>query len=333
MQQGARRITISQVAAAAGVDRSTVSRAFTRPDLIRAETTRHVLAVAERLGYAPNRTARALSTGRTANLALVVHDLTNPFIPALILGVQAEADLSDYCVFIGNSDETPAQEARLVRRFAAQVDGTILVSSRATDAAVAEMAAAGPLVLVNREIEGISRVLIDSSEGIRQAVAHLAGLGHRRIAYVGGPELSWSNAERRRAAAAAALDRGVDLVQIAAGRASFEAGRAVVGRLRDSATTAAIAFDDVLAQGLLSGLAVAGITVPRDYSLIGCDDVLGAVTHPPLTSISNRAGDAGRAAVRILMRALAEGALPVTRQVLDTELVLRATTAPGMPGN
>jgi len=93
-----RHVTISQVADAAGVARSTVSRAFTRPDLIKPETTRHVLSVAKRLGYAPNRMARALSTGHTANIALVVPHLTNPFVPPLILGIQREADLSDYCV-------------------------------------------------------------------------------------------------------------------------------------------------------------------------------------------------------------------------------------------
>jgi len=331
MPRSARRITISQVAEAAGVDRSTVSRAFTRPDLIRAETTRHVLAVAERLGYAPNRTARALSTGRTANLALVVHDLTNPFIPALILGVQAEAERHDYCVFIGNSDEIPAQEARLVRRFAAQVDGIILVSSRASDAAVAEMAAVAPLVLVNRETAGISRVLIDASKGMRHAIAHLVDLGHRRIAYIGGPESSWSNAGRRRAVTEAAGLHGVELVSIPAGRASFEAGRAVVGKVRDSGVTAAIAFDDVLAQGLLSGLAEARITVPAGFSLIGCDDVLGAVTHPALTSISNRADEAGRAAVRILMQRLSGEAM-LSEVVLETDLVLRETTAPPTRG-
>lgn len=93
-----RHVTISQVADAAGVARSTVSRAFTRPDLIKPETTRHVLSVAKRLGYAPNRMARALSTGHTANIALVMPHLTNPFVPPLILGIQREADLSDYCV-------------------------------------------------------------------------------------------------------------------------------------------------------------------------------------------------------------------------------------------
>ena len=320
-------MTISQVAEAAGVDRSTVSRAYTRPDMIRPETTRHVLAVARRLGYVPNRTARALSTGRSANIALVVHDVSNPFIPALIKGVQSEADLSDYCIFIGNSDETPAQEARLMTRFVPQVAGTILVAPRSTKAAVMRFAADGPLVLINREIDGVPRILIDAADGIQQAVAHLAGLGHRSIAYVGGPEQSWANADRQEAAAAIAARLDMTLRVLPAGQASFEAGRAMVPAVLASATTAAIAFDDVLAQGLLSGLSAAGVTVPRDFSLIGCDDVLGAVTHPALTSISNRAAEAGRGAVRLLLQRLHDPASEATRQVLETVLVLRATTA------
>lgn len=323
-----RRVTIRDVAAAAGVDRSTVSRAFTRPQLIRPETTAHVLAVAERLGYAPNHMARALSTGQAANFALVVPDLTNPFIPPLVLGVQREADLSGYCIFIGNSDEAPAGEARLMSRFAGQVAGTILVSSRSDDQAVRDFAGDGPVVLVNRDLDGLPRVLIDAAGGIRQAVAHLTGLGHRRIAYVGGPVRSWSNEQRRAAAQASAVEFGADLTVLSAGQASFEAGGAMVPSLLASGTTAAIAFDDIMAQGILSGLAGRGVAVPADYSLVGCDDVLGAVTHPALTSISNRAALAGQEAVRLLLARLADPAAAPERLVLTTDLVLRQTTAP-----
>ncbi|MCR8724569.1 LacI family DNA-binding transcriptional regulator [Frigidibacter sp. ROC022] len=328
MHGKSRRVTISQVAEAAGVDRSTVSRAFTRPDKIRAETTRHILRIAEELGYTPNQTARALSTGRTANVALLVPDLTNPFIPPLILGVQREADLSDFCVFIGNFDESPAQESKMLLRFAPQVAGTILVSSRADDAQVHDFAARTPLVLINRDLDGVPRILIDATDGVAEAMAHLVELGHRRIAYVGGSARSWSNEQRRRAAEAAAAQLGADLTLLSAGHASFDAGLAMVDSILASGTTAAIAFDDVLAQGILSGLAEHDREVPRDYSLIGCDDVLGAVTYPALTSISNRAAEAGKAAMRMLLDRLEEPGKPAERQSLGTSLVLRRTTAP-----
>jgi LacI family transcriptional regulator len=322
------RVTIREVAEAAGVDRSTVSRAFTRPQMIRPETTEHVLAVAKRLGYSPNRLARALSTGRAANLALVVHDLTNPFIPRLIMGVQREADRSGYCIFIGNADENPRDEERLMSRFTGQVEGTILVSSRLDPETVRGFARSGPVILVNRDLEGLPRVLLDYSGGIGEAVRHLTGLGHRRIAYIGGPESSWSNAVRLEALQKAVAAEGSELVQLPAGKASFPAGLAMTERILASGTTAAVAFDDILAQGILAGLREQGVEVPSQYSLIGCDDVLGTMTHPALTSITTRAEDAGSEAVKLMIERIAAPDTAPQRRLLTTNLVLRDTTAP-----
>ncbi|MDO5605369.1 MAG: LacI family DNA-binding transcriptional regulator [Paracoccus sp. (in: a-proteobacteria)] len=322
------RVTIRDVAEAAGVDRSTVSRAFTRPQMIRPETTEHVLSVAKRMGYSPNRLARALSTGRAANLALVVHDLTNPFIPRLIMGVQREADRSGYCIFIGNADENPRDEARLMSRFAGQVEGTILVSSRLDPETVEGFARSGPVILVNRDLAGLPRVLVDYTRGVSQAVRHLTGLGHRRIAYVGGPESSWSNSVRLDAVRDAIAAEGGELVLVPAGKASFHAGLGMAEPILGSGTTAAIAFDDILAQGILAGLHARGVDVPRQYSLIGCDDILGEMTHPALTSITTRAEDTGSAAVRLMIDRIATPDAVPERHLLTTHLVLRRTTAP-----
>lgn len=322
------RVTILGVAEAAGVDRSTVSRAFSRPQMLRPETTEHVLAVAKQMGYSPNRLAQALSTGRAANLALVVHDLTNPFIPKLIMGVQREADKAGYCVFIGNADEKPRDEERLMSRFAGQVEGTILVSSRLDPETVQGFASAGPVILVNRDLAGVPRVLLDYTGGVGQAVRHLVELGHRRIAYVGGPESSWANTGRLQAVQEAVAAEGMELRLLPAGSASFSAGLQVTDRVLSSGTTAAIAFDDVLAQGILAGLHERGIDVPSQYSLIGCDDILGQMTHPALTSITTRAEDTGTAAVKMMLDRIAAPESPPERHLLTTDLVLRSTTAP-----
>lgn len=321
------RVTILGVAEAAGVDRSTVSRAFTRPHLLRPETTQHVLAVAKQMGYSPNRLAQALSTGRAGNLALVVHDLTNPFIPRLIMGVQREADRSGYCIFIGNAAEKPRDEERLMSRFAGQVEGTILVSSRLDAETVQSFARAGPVILVNRDLAGVPRVLLDYTGGVGQAVRHLFDLGHRRIAYVGGPESSWANTGRLQAVQEAVAAAGVELRLLPAGGASFAAGLKVTDRVLNSGTTAAIAFDDVLAQGILAGLHERGIDVPGQYSLIGCDDILGQMTHPALTSITTRAEDTGSAAVKMMLERIATPESKPESQLLTTDLVLRKTTA------
>ena len=120
---------------------------------------------------------------------------------------------------------------------------------------------------------------------------------------------------------------GLRQVVVPAAKPSYEAGLAVAGDVLESGATAAIAFDDVTAHGLLAGLAERGIAVPAAFSVIGCDDVLGAATYPPLTTVSNRSAEAGRAALSLLMEVLASRAAHAVRHVLDTHLVMRETTA------
>lgn len=318
--------TISQVAEAAGVSRATVSRAFTRPDMLSAATVARVVAVAEAIGYVPNQIARALSTGRHGNLALIVPDVANPFFPPLIRAAQVEADKLDFCVFLGNSDEKPEQEEKLVGRFSAQVEGLVLASSRLPDERIRAHAARRPIVLINRDVAGIPRVLIDSSVGVAQAVDHLAELGHRRIAYVSGPKSSWSNSERRATVRRRVKAHGMDLMIVPAQLSSFETGFAAAPHLLEAGATAAVAFDDLMAQGVLAGLAARGVSVPASFSVVGCDDVLGAMTYPPLSSVSNPCAEAGRVAVSLLMDMLNAAVLRDVRYVLDTRLVVRDTT-------
>jgi LacI family transcriptional regulator len=318
--------TISQVAEAAGVSRATVSRAFTRPDMLSAETVRRVLGVAKKIGYVPNHTARALSTGRYGNFALVVPDVANPFFPPLIRAAQVEAEKLDFCVFLGNSDENPVQEEKLVSRFSAQVEGFILASSRLSDQRIRFQAARRPLVLINRDVKGIPRVLMDSGAGVGEAVDHLASLGHQRIAYISGPKSSWSNAQRRAAVRRKAKIHALQVLIVPAQVASFRTGYAAASAILDYGATAAVAFDDLMAQGALAGLAARGVSVPRDFSVVGCDDVLGAMTYPPLSSVSNACAEAGRVAVSLLMEMLKTRVVRDVRYVLSTSLVIRDTT-------
>jgi len=319
--------TIDLVAAKAGVSRATVSRAFTRPELLSRETVRRVRSVARRLGYVPNQIARALSTGRHGSIALVVPDIANPFFPPLIRAVQTKADEAGLSVFLGDSDENPQREDMLIGKFAGQVEGFVLVSPRLAKARIHAHGERRPLVLVNRDVPGLPRVLIDSALGARLAIDHLAALGHRSIAYIGGPVSSWSNQQRRGAVLRTGDALGLAIVEIPAERATFEGGMAAVASVLAAGVTAAVAFDDLVAEGLLVGLAQRGIEVPRAFSVIGCDDVLGARTNPPLTTISSPSAEAGRIAIDLLAKAL-EG--PSNREVvcrLDTGLIHRSSTA------
>jgi LacI family transcriptional regulator len=215
-----------------------------------------------------------------------------------------------------------------VAKLAARTEGSILASSRMSESTIREQAARHPIVLVNRDIEGLPCVLIDTASGIAEGVSHLADLGHTRVAYVSGPSSSWSNQQRRSAARARARHLGVNLTVVSARKPTYVAGAAVADKLLATGATAAVTFDDLLAQGLLAGLAKRGVAVPDDFSIIGCDDVLAATTHPPLTTVSAHGGDAGIAAVDLLLATIrGQADSGDLRVVIPTSLVTRATTA------
>ncbi|MCK6210793.1 LacI family transcriptional regulator [Georgenia sp. EYE_87] len=289
------------VAAAAGVSASTVSRAYSHPHLLRPDTVDRVREIADELGYVPHYPARALSTGRLGTIAVVVPDIANPFFPPVIRAVEAAAGRLGVSTLLADTDEEPQKEADLLLALQRRTDGVVLVSSRLPEATVRARSLVHPLVLVNRDVEGVRRILIDTAVGMREAIDHLAGLGHRRLAYVAGPASSWSDSERRRALTARARELGVSLSVSGPHRPEHEEGRAAAAQVLRTGATGVIAFDDVLAQGMLAGLLEAGVAVPRDVSLVGCDDILAVRTVPPLSTIHGPSAEAGRAAVDLLL--------------------------------
>src|SRR4051794_38588852 len=188
----------------AGVATSTVSRALAESTLVSRATRSRVLAAAEELGYVPNRAAQSLITGKTGNIGIVVPDLGNPFYTGVLRGVQARAHQAGYAVLLADSEEDPAAEENLVRTIARQVDGVVVCAPFSSDAQLRRLADVTSLALLNRRLPGIPAALMDSGGGMRQIIEHLAGLGHRRCAYLNGPRVSWSNDERRRGLRAAA---------------------------------------------------------------------------------------------------------------------------------
>lgn len=321
------RVTLADLARAAGVSESTASRAFTRPDLIKDETVERVKRLALELGYAVDQNARALSTGRTQNIALIVPDIANPFFPPLVRELESGAERAGFAVFLGDSDEHASREKVLIDRLAMQVDGFVLASSRLPEEQIRELSERVPTVLINREIPGVRRVLVDAATGVREAVDLLAAMGHSVIAYLAGPADTWADQQRRAAVLGAAEVAGVEVTVIELGRPSYEAGRECVGSLIAAGATAAIAFDDVIAHGVLAGFSLIGLNVPADFSVIGCDDVLAATTLPALTTVSGGAAASGAAALETLL-ALIDGAEPEERTAIAAHLVHRASVAP-----
>lgn len=322
-------VTIRDVARQAQVSVATVSRALTSPDLVRATTRERVLAVAADLGYQPNLAARGLITGKTGNIGIVVPDLNNPFFTGVLKGVQNQARMASHAVFVADSDEDPAAEDQLVRAMAKQVDGVILCSPGIDEQQVRELAEATTLVLLNRRMRGVPAALMNSGSGMRQVIDHLVALGHRRIAYLNGPRTSWSNKERRRGLRIAVQRHDVDLVDMGPFPPRYEGGLQAADLAMAENVTAIMAYNDIMALGVLARLRDRGVRVPDDVSLTGFDDLMfGALCQPPLTTVAMPVVPAGRLAVDLLLDRLANRDAEVRQDELDTQLIVRATTAP-----
>ena len=168
-----RRPTLADVAAAAGVATSTVSRAFSRPQRVNHRTRERVLAHAERLGYVPNPVAQALESGRTRTIALVVPDITNPYFFGVIKGAERAAAEAGLTLVLGNTSESAVVEAQVIRRLERVVDGFVISASRLTDDDLRAVAERSPVTLVNRATPGLGCVVADFDSGSRQIANHV----------------------------------------------------------------------------------------------------------------------------------------------------------------
>jgi len=319
---------IRDVARAAGVSPSTVSRALAIPEMVSPATRERVRRAADHLHYAPNRAARGLITGRTGNIGLIVPDLANPFFPGVVKGVQAQARDADYAIFIADTDEDMTAEVGLVRALSKQVDGIVLCSPRMSEDDVVSLGSETILVLLNRRVGRIPAVTFDNADGMRQTVAHLAALGHRKVAWIGGPRSSWSNRERSRSLRAATTAAGLDLVIVGHFPPQFEGGVAAADLVVATGATAVVTYNDLMALGLLSRLRARGVAVPDRISVVGIDDIpMAGMSSPALTTVSLAKERAGRAAVDLLLDLLAhpDGVLSPRRD-LPAQLLVRDST-------
>jgi DNA-binding LacI/PurR family transcriptional regulator len=317
-------ITIRDVARKAHVSVATVSRALSSPDLVRPDTRSRVLAAATELGYQPNRAARGLITGKTGNIGIVVPDLDNPFYTGVLKAARARAAQADHAVFVADSDEDPTAEAKLVHAMAKQVDGLLLCSPNLADAQIASLADT-PVVLLNHRLPGVPSTVMDSADGLRQVIDHLVALGHSRIAHLGGPRTSWSAGERRRGLA----DASVDVVELGPFAARYEGGLQAADLALAADVTAIMAYDDVMALGVLARLRDRGVSVPDDISVTGFDNLAYAsLASPALTTVRMPLAAAGRTATAMLLDWLGTSDGPAPHVVLPTQLIVRGTTAP-----
>ncbi len=322
--------TIYDIAELAGVNPSTVSRALSKPGRISATTEAKIRVAAEKLNFRFNPMARALPTGRSHTLALVVADITNPVVFGIVRGAEKAASAAGYTLVIAESQESGEAEAEAIERLMPSVDGVVMATSRLSNERIVDIASRKPVVLINRAVEGVAGVLPDVESGVSELLTHLTDLGHRSIAYVSGPATSWISDKRFEQMLEATGRLGFSLVEIGPNSPTIEGGRAALRRVLAARPTAVVAFNDLIAIGLMQAAAEKGLAVPDQLSVAGFDDIFGSeLITPPLTTVRAQLVEAGERAVATLLSRLAgdggDGVLPL----LATTLIVRGST--GVP--
>jgi LacI family transcriptional regulator len=334
-----RRPTLGDVALRAGVNPATASRALNPalPGRISAPTQRRVREAAQALGYRPDPVARSLRTRRSGFVGVVVPDLTNPVIPPIVRGIEGVLWSAGIACLLADTDNDIEREAVLVDELLARrCEGLIVSTATRTSKTVNDLAGADvPAILVTRNIDAGSLPLVagDDAAGVDAAVAHLAELGHRRIAHVTGPP-SLSTTTTRCSAFEAAIDRlglGAPAPVVHGEAFATAAGKAAASQLLDLGErfSAIVAGNDLIALGCLQALAGAGLRCPEDVSLIGHNDTpMVASLQPPLTTVAIPQQQIGARAARLLLEGLGGGEVDTEPVLLPTELIVRGSTAP-----
>lgn len=328
-------VTIKDIAREVGVSPSTVSRALSDSPLISDETREKVHREAQRLGYERNELARALVKGSSEAIGLIIPDITNTFFADIARGVGEAADAAGYGVILCNTNGSIDREGSyigLLRR--KQVDGLVLATATLNDPSTKSLSKTEtPFILVSRICQDVdtSYVIGDDRAGARLAVEHLIGLGHRKIGFIGGPANVQSSRDRRATYRKVLRQHGLyaeenwvcyaDFTQ-AAGR---EAGRRMLSL--ESRPTAIFAANDVTALGVLEAADELGLSVPKDLSLVGYDDIsYASLPRIQLTTVAQPTFEMGKIATEWLLSVLTNRDMPRLCSILEPHLVVRSTT-------
>jgi LacI family transcriptional regulator len=332
-------IKLRDVAKLAGVHPATASRAL-NPEtrlLVSEETADRVLAAAAELGYRPNTVARSLRLRRSHTVGVLIPDLNNPLFPPIVRGLEDRLAADGYVALIGNTDGDDARERNVFEQMRARhVDGYVLATVHLRNPLLAEAVRAGvPVVLVNRIAEDYSlpAVTVDNETGVTMAISHLVSLGHRRIAYVAGPQDVSTGLARYRAFQAAMAEAGLEVPpgRVAIARAfSIEEGRRCAAQILSTGDgfTAVAAGNDMLAVGCYHALDQAGLACPGDVSVVGFNDMpFIDMLRPPLTTVGFSHYQVGTEAAQLLLDRLNGDTGAAKVLYLTPELVVRSSTA------
>lgn len=326
-------VTIYDIAKIAGVNPSTVSRALGRPERVSAKTRKLVEEAAAELNFRANPLARALLSGRTGTIGLIVADITNPSYFDMIRGAQSAAAAQGLTLVLAESAESASTESVAARRIQPSTDGIILASPRMSDPEIRALNATKPVAVINRSVDGVDSVVPDVEPGISEAVRHLASGRHQGIAFLSGPETSWISARRWECLQSACEWTGREPLLVPTTAPTTEGGRRAARDVISSGATAALCYNDVLAIGLMRELQAAKVKIPDEFSVIGFDNIFGSdFTTPALTTIASPFREAGASALSLILAAIphAEAGPPPAEPwgpaALPTHLIVRGSS-------
>lgn len=328
------RLDIRAVAEHAGVSVSTVSRVVNHNPRVDAQLAERVKAAIGELGYIPSRVARSLVSGRSRTFGVIISDITNPFFPELIQGFEDAAVEVGYETLIGSTNYDLAKmEACIDRMLERKVDGVAVMTFGIEGPLLDRLAERGiPMVFIDKApaTQKSLAVTIDYGPGIFEAVEHLAKLGHERIAFLSGPPSLHSAVSRRKAFLAAMKKLGlkVDAERVATGDHTLDRGMEAAGKLLKLSPrpTAIVCSNDLSAIGAMHAISAAGLSVPRDVSVIGFDDIrFSEFLIPALTTVRMSRTEIARAAVTLLEQ-LVDGGEHQSLPAIPTALVVRQST-------
>lgn len=334
-----RAATIREVASRAGVSVATVSRVLNRTGPVREATAARVFEAVRKLRYLPHGGARSLSTSRTQTIGVVLPDLYGEFFSEVIRGIDLAARMKGYHIIVSGSHSERAGMAAVLMAVRGRVDGLIIMSPDQEAASLhAEVPAGVPVVLLSRAAAGALSITIDNYGGATAMVRHLASLGHKRIAFLRGPDDNTDARERLRGYrdAVARLRLVADARLELPGDFREESGFAGVARalaLRPR-PTAIFAANDSMAIGALAALHGAGVAVPAEMAVAGFDDIpIARYVSPPLTTVNVAIAELGRRAFALLFAVLENGSTRRRHEVLGTRLVVRQSCGANVPGD
>ncbi|HEY7307400.1 MAG TPA: LacI family DNA-binding transcriptional regulator [Bryobacteraceae bacterium] len=325
--------SIKDVAARAGVSIATVSHVLNGTRPTRQHTRDRVLYAIRELGYAQNQSARNLARGRSTLLGLLVSDVRNPFFPDITAAFQDQALAHDMDALVLNTNYDPQRTLNSVRRLMGlQVPGVAILTSQ-IDPSVIDMLAERRIAAVYLDLgkvsESISNIMLEYEDGIVKALEYLTQLGHRRIAYIGGPMALKSAQRRKRAFLDMTARLGLEAAQAIDADFTVTGGYFACSKLLSgSMPTAILAGNDLTAIGILHRAYDGGLRVPDDLSVVGFDDIVFAeYTQPALTTVSVPRTEIGKVAFQALWAMMSDPNQAGREFRVGTNLVIRQSAA------